>query len=87
MLPSAMLQDIMKQLRDMRARTHPDVEPLRTAMIDWIDAVDRVLSARRGQVTQSDLAIIDRRASALDKQLERLGTDQKLIEKIMREGY
>jgi hypothetical protein len=87
LLPTDTMKDMMKDLRGMRSQTHPDVERLRTAMIDWIDAVDRILSARKGQIVQSDLVVIDRRAQNLDKELGRLGTDQTLIEKLMREGY
>ena len=87
MLPTDTMKEMIKDLRAMRSQTHPDVEKLRTAMVDWIDAVDKILSARRGQIIQSDLVVIDRRAQNLEKELGRLGTDQTLIEKLMREGY
>jgi len=55
-------------------------------MHQWIDAIDRVLSSRR-QISDSDWRIVDQRAKALREQLERLETDDELLEKMLREGY
>jgi len=85
-LPHDSARQMKADLESLRGMTHEDVEDLRHAMHQWIDAIDRVLSSRR-QISDSDWRIVDQRAKALREQLERLETDDELLEKMLREGY
>lgn len=74
------------ELTSLQRITHADVQGLRKSMIDWIDAVDRLLSYN-GPITEKDRAILTKRRDALVTELDRLKTDSKLVERMMREGY
>lgn len=83
-------KDQCKQMKDslnnMQRIIHPDVQALRKSMWDWIDAVDRLLSYK-GPLNEKDRAIVTKRRDALVTELDRLKTDTKLVERMMREGY
>jgi hypothetical protein len=77
---------LKKELSNLQKTTHPDVQGLRKSMVDWIDAVDRLLSFK-GPLNENDKATVAKRRDALNAELKRLDTDQNLVEKMMREGY
>lgn len=85
-LPRDSAKEMKAALIKLKGMTHADVEKLRHAMHQWIDAIDRVLASRR-EISASDWRIVDQRAKALREQLERLETDEELLEKMLREGY
>ena len=85
-LPVATVRQMQKELNAVRRITHPDVEGVRKSVYDWIDAVDRILSATR-PISDADMQVINRRRQALLDNLKKLGSDEALVEKMMREGY
>jgi hypothetical protein len=85
-LPHATCKTIEKDLTNLKRITHPEVDDVRKTVFDWVDSIDRVLSATR-PISQSDAQIIEARRQALIKAIDRLGTDEALVAKMMREGY
>jgi hypothetical protein len=85
-LPVATVKQMQKELVAIRKTMHPEVEGVRKSLVDWIDAVDRVLSATR-PITSNDMQIINQRRQALVTNLKKLGSDESMVEKMMREGY
>ena len=77
---------MQKDLLAVKRITHPEVEDVRKSIVDWIDVVDRLLSATK-PLTPNDVTIIERRQQALQTALKRLNTDEQLVAKMMREGY
>ena len=61
-----------------------DAERARVAA--WIDAVDKVLSAKK-PLTRVYEQTIAKRRDMIQSELRRLQTDEDLIAKMMREGY
>jgi hypothetical protein len=86
-LPAATMRSMKSELAALRRVTHPDVENLRKSMNTWIDTIDTLLSAGDKRITESDVRVVEQRRDALLKELKRLDTDEKLIAKMMREGY
>jgi hypothetical protein len=84
-MPNTMFAKAKRNLARLSTNLHPEVQPLRRAMITWVDTVHRAVRARR--ISRRDYAIIRQRAAAMDKQLKRLGTDRQLINKMLKEGY
>jgi hypothetical protein len=85
-LPAATVKQMQKELTAIRRTMHPDVEGVRKSLVDWIDAVDRVLSATK-PISPADMQVINRRRQALLDNLKKLGSDEALVAKMMREGY
>lgn len=85
-LPIATVRAMQKEMLTLRRLIHPDVEPLRVSLVDWIDAVDRILSAKK-PITRADKEIIEKRRQALVAALKRLDTDEAMISAMRREGY
>ena len=85
-LPAATVKQMQKDLTAIRRTMHPDVEGVRKSIVDWIDAVDRVLYATR-PISPADMQVINRRRQALLDNLKKLGSDEALVAKMMREGY
>jgi hypothetical protein len=85
-LPKSTVRQVQKDLLAVKRITHPEVENVRKSVVDWIDVVDRLLSAT-GPLTPNDVKVIERRQQALQTALKRLNTDEQLVAKMMREGY